>query len=158
MHKSAKPNRSVVVCLFVAWTIFSAGPRPVVHSHSEIATQALADSGEAIARHIAMFHAAPKDEPSGLHFHWVFNPTTAFLGQDGTLAGPMIQVPTDQHSGELGVELGPASAPYPGGSWCVSVRDLCGDSLHRLGTSPNRFHSFLSNSVSIQEIFCVYRC
>ena len=158
MHKSTKPNRSVMVCLFVAWTIFSAGPRPVVHSHTELATQALADSDAAFARHIALFHSAPKDDPCGLHFHWVFNPTTAFLGQDGTLAGPLIQVSTDQHSEELGVGLGPASSPHPCDSWCVSVRDLCGDSLSCLGASPNRVHSFLSDSVSIQEIFCCYRC
>ena len=158
MHKSAKPNRSVVVCLFVAWAIFSAGPRPVVHSHTDLAIQTLADLDEAIVRHIAMFHAAPKEEPSGFHFHWVFNPATVFLGQDGTLAVPLIQAPTDELSEGLGVDLGPSAAPYPWGRWCVSERDLFGELVQQKAASPQRIHSFLCNSVSIQEIFCIYRC
>ena len=158
MHKSATSNRSVVVCLFVAWTIFSAGPRPVVHSHTEFATQALADSDDAIARHLAMFHTAPEDEPSGLHFHWVFNPTTACVGQDGTLAVPLIQASTNELTGGPTVEVGRSAAPFPWERWSLTVCRTFGEMPKCEDASPKRVHSFLSSSVSIQEIFCVYRC
>lgn len=160
MHKFVKLNRPSVVCLFVAWAVFAAGPRLVVHSHEEFGDQTVTDTRAAFARHLALFHPEPRQEPGfDWHLHWVFNPLAGMVGQDGILSISSLQTPAFKSSDDpLSFHVGLRKELHSLDSWCVvEGGDDC-EVLDRLRGFHRGLHFTSSSRVSLLEILCVCRC